>query len=180
MVRSDGTPLIQSIAMDNASPATYRDLSGRPQLAPEEMTNSRWCTWPASMRHPASFPRSHGGTRGSRSLLTSRSRPSTGTSCTTANPREPATSSVTSVISNRRVGFIGLNGFRSDPVPADEWIPVRGALIMDYCALELGTEMDVTRGVCQLPRVDRSDLPPRLVYVPSGNRLRKVDLAARR
>ena len=31
--------------------------------------------------------------------------------------------------SNRRVGFIGLSGFRSDPVPAAEWIPVRGELI---------------------------------------------------
>ena len=28
-------------------------------------------------------------------------------------------------------------------------------------------------------RPDRGDLPPRLVYVPSGNRLRLVDLAAR-
>ena len=34
-------------------------------------------------------------------------------------------------------------------------------------------------GRCAVVRVDRSDLPPRLVYVPSGNRLRKVDLAAR-
>ena len=28
--------------------------------------------------------------------------------------------------SNRRVGFIGMSGFRKGPVPAADWIPVRG------------------------------------------------------
>ncbi len=74
-------------------------------------------------------------------------------------------------MSNRRVGFIGLSGFRSDPVPADEWIPVRGALIMDYSHWSSAPRW-IYSGRVQVPRVDQSDLPPRLVYVPSGNRLR--------
>ncbi len=35
-------------------------------------------------------------------------------------------------MSHRRVGFIGLSGFRSGPLPIDQWIPVRGQLAADY------------------------------------------------
>ena len=35
-------------------------------------------------------------------------------------------------LSNRRVGFIGLSGFRRSDVPTGEWIPVRGPLMEDF------------------------------------------------
>ena len=110
----------------------------------------------------------------------SESPPSIGSSCTTASRRERATSSVTSRMSNRRVGFIGMAGFRSDPVPADEWIPVRAALIMDHSHWSSApNSINLGLGWAAGLRPGRWDLPPRLVYVPSGNRLRLVDLAAR-
>ena len=86
--------------------------------------------------------------------------------------------SVTSRESNRRVGFIGLSGFRSDPVPTDDWIPVRAALVVDYTfwSSAPGT---IYSGRGWVLRPEQWDLPPRFVYVPSGNLLRKVDLAAR-
>ena len=66
-------------------------------------------------------------------------------------------------VSNRRVGFIGLSGFRADPVPADEWIPVRGELIVDYSQLS-SAPVSINSGHAWVLRPDRWDVPPRLVY----------------
>ena len=67
---------------------------------------------------------------------TSVSQPLTGSSCTMAGRQEPATSSATRRMSNRRVGFIGPLASGSKVVPAGEWIPVRAELIMDQSILE--------------------------------------------
>ncbi len=76
---------------------------------------------------------------------------------------------------NRRLGFIGLSGFRSDPVPGNARIPVRWEMLRDQSqwssrpdSLEWGNRRSY--------QPDRWDIPPRLVYVPSGNDLRLVDL----
>ena len=81
--------------------------------------------------------------------------------------------------SNRRVGYIGLSGFRSEPLPTEEWIPVRGELITDYSHWSSAPYPNYLSGAVWEVRIERGDLPPRLVYVPSGNHLRLVDLAAR-
>jgi hypothetical protein len=81
-------------------------------------------------------------------------------------------------VSNRRVGFIGLAGFRSHPVPADEWVPVRGELISDFSQWS-SAPLSIYSGRAWVVRPERWDVPPRLVYVPSGNRLRLVDLGTR-
>jgi hypothetical protein len=80
--------------------------------------------------------------------------------------------------SNRRVGFIGLAGARSDPVPINEWIPVRGSLAADFSLWSSPPLNIYWENSNREFKVGPLDLPPRLVYVPSGNRLRQVDLAA--
>ncbi len=80
--------------------------------------------------------------------------------------------------SNRRVGFIGLAGARTDPVPNNEWIPVRGSLVADHYLWSSAPFSIYWNGDDRKFKVDPLDLPPRLVYVPSGTLLRQVDLAA--
>ena len=80
-------------------------------------------------------------------------------------------------VSNRLVGFIGLAGSRSHSVPAGERIPVRSELVVDYSNWS-SAPLSINSARYAM-RPERWDLPPRLVYVPSGDRLRLVDLAAR-
>ena len=180
VVRSDGTPLIMSTPSTNLSVTTYRDLNGQRRRLRTEPTCSRACTWPASTGSPASSPTSQAGSRGSRFSSNEREPTVNWFFVHDGKPEGAGYFVGYERESNRRVGFIGLSGFRSDPVPVDEWIPVRGALITDYShwssapiSIDAGT-----LGAAGL-RPDRWDLPPRLVYVPSGNHLRLVDLAAR-
>jgi hypothetical protein len=73
---------------------------------------------------------------------------------------------------NRRVGFIGISGFRTDPVPFADWIPVRGSPISSI-------PFSIHSGHQWMLQVDRWDVPPRLVFVPAEKVLRKVDLGER-
>ena len=69
VVRSDGTLLIQSIPQDNLSQATYRDLKGGVQDAPDrnDLLPAVYLSGEPE-RHRASFPRRPAGRRGSRPL----------------------------------------------------------------------------------------------------------------
>ena len=80
--------------------------------------------------------------------------------------------------SNASVGFIGESGFRSLRPPRSEWIRVRLGLLSTLpfwsparIALVQGQVVD--QGTL------RCSIPPFWVYVPSGNRLRVVDLRTR-
>jgi hypothetical protein len=131
VVRSDGVPLIQSFAMENASPITYRDLSGRLQVAPERNEQLPMVSMAGEHGAPGFFfhPR-----------WDQRIKPFVDAQVPTVNwffvhdgrPEGAGYFVGYDRLSNRRVGYIGLNGFRSDPIPPDECIPVRAALIMDY------------------------------------------------
>ncbi len=82
--------------------------------------------------------------------------------------------------SNRLIGYIGLAGFRAQPVPSGELIPVHGdsAFAFGYwSSVPLSIYANAGRGWALRP--DRWDVPPRLVHVPSGKSLRVVDLSAR-
>ena len=178
VVRSDGVPLIQSIAMDNASPTTYRDLSGRPQLAPERNDQFPVVYMPGEHGAPGFFSSYPRWDQRLEAFIDAEEPTVIWYFVHDGRPEGAGYFVGYERINNRRVGYIGLNGFRSDPVPADECIPVRAALIMDSVHWS-SVPRWMSSGRVQLPRVDQSDLPPRLVYVPSGNRLRKVDLSAR-
>ncbi|HXY33863.1 MAG TPA: hypothetical protein VEI07_06515 [Planctomycetaceae bacterium] len=77
-----------------------------------------------------------------------------------------------------RLGFIGESGFSPDPLPRTEWIPVGRDLMIWTQWSSVQLEFDsgqVERRTYQI----KSRVPSHLVYVPSGNRLRLVDLAQR-
>ena len=64
VVRSDGTPLIESRPQNNLSLATYRDRNGRVQDALDRNETLAAVTFPASTGPPASVPRGQAGNRG--------------------------------------------------------------------------------------------------------------------
>jgi hypothetical protein len=178
VVRSDGVPLIQSMAMDNASPVKYRDLSGHPQVAPERNDQFPVVYMPGEHGAPgfvSSYPR---WDQRLEAFVAAEEPTVIWYFVHDGRPEGAGYFIGYERRNNRRVGYIGLNGYRSDPVPLDECIPVRAALIMGYSQWS-SVPTWMHSGRVLLPRVDQSDLPPRLVYVPSGNRLRKVDLGAR-
>ena len=74
--------------------------------------------------------------------------------------------------SNRRVGFIGMSGFRKGPVPAADWIPVQGQP-------KSSAPVSIYSHQAWVLRPAAGDVPPRSVYLPSGSQLRQADLAAR-
>jgi len=182
VVRSDGTPLIESTPRANRSHSTYRDLSGRAQEAPDGSDLLPGLSMRGEHGKPGFFSGQPGW--GQRlKLFVNVQDPVVlwyfvhdgkleGAGYFVGYERE----------SNRRVGFIGLLGFRSHPVPIDEWIPVRTPLLRDYS--EWSSEpMSINWRPGLLLRQFRPDqwdlLPHLVVHVPSGNRLRLVDLTTR-
>ena len=178
VVRSDGVPLIQSIAMDNASPITYRDLSGRPQVAPERNEQFPVVYMAGEHGEPGFFSSVPPWDQRLKAFVDAEEPTVNWFFVHDGKPDGAGYFVGYERRNNRRVGYIGLNGFRSDPVLPDECIPVRAVLMMGYVHWSSAPTW-INSGRVQVPRVDQSDLPPRLVYVPSGNRLRKVDLGAR-
>ncbi|HEV3302029.1 MAG TPA: hypothetical protein VG055_20410 [Planctomycetaceae bacterium] len=77
---------------------------------------------------------------------------------------------------NRRIGFLGESGFSENPVPVEQWIPVRRDLVIwsQWSAVQLGQQ---DGQVERQPYQVKSRIPAHLVYFPSGNRVRLVDLA---
>lgn len=178
VVRSDGTPLIENVPLDNLSLVTTRDRAGRVHdpVAREERLPatfiggaqklpprvSLWPEWAGRIRvfvddrePTAVWFFVHDGKLQGAGYFVGYER-----------------------VSNRRIGFIGRSGFRPHPVPADERIPVRGDLSTNYSAWS-SAPLSIYSGRMGAMNPGREELPPHLVYVPSGNRLQLVDLAAR-
>jgi hypothetical protein len=176
VVRSDGTPLVVSTPSfpGDLSAETCRDLSGRAQAVPDRddllaavylvgahgVPDFSWSGWHHRLssfideREPSvNWFFVHDGKRDGAGYFAGYDR-----------------------VSNRCVGFIGLSRFRRQSVPAADWIPVRGELMRDY---SMWSSAPFHAARTWVPRLNRWDVPPRLVYVPSANHLRLVDLAAR-
>ncbi len=172
-VRSDGTLLIESYAQDDLSQVTYRDLKGVVQDAPDRndllpavhLFGAR--ETPGFLSPQASWDQ----------RLTA-----------FVNEREPTVNwffvhdgkpdgagyfAAYERTSNRRVGFIGMSGFRKGMVPAADWIPVRGEPTSS-------APNSIYSGHAWVLRPAGGDVPPHLVYLPSGSQLRQADLAAQR
>jgi len=78
---------------------------------------------------------------------------------------------------NRLVGYIGLKGFRERRLRPEERIPMLGAVAR---AGGLWSSLPSTPSwINRAVRFQEDDRPPPLVYIPSGNVLRSVDLASR-
>jgi hypothetical protein len=178
VVRSDGTPLIEATPHYDLSRATYRDLDGRAQPAPDRDETVTALYLPGERpRSPGVFASKPGWERRVKVFMDERA-PAVNWFFVHDGERRGAGYFVGyERESNRRVGFIGLSGFRPDPPPANERIPVRGELMWDDSHWS-SSPFWINTGRWAI-RPDRRDIPPRLVHVPSGNDLRLVDLAAR-
>lgn len=178
VVRSDGTPLIRTTPLDNLSLTTYRDLNGQAQDVPDHRDLLAAVYMPGEHEQPGFFSLGPGWEQRLSAFLDEKELTAIWYFVHDGKPVGAGYFVGYERKSNRRIGFIGLSGFRADPVPSGQWIPVRGELIM--ANVQWSSEpLWIYRGRVQIPRIGPTDLPPRLVYVPSGNLLRQVDLAAR-
>jgi hypothetical protein len=178
VVRSDGTPLIRRFTYGAPAEVTFRDLSGGVQPTPEHDDLLPAITVMGTREAPSIFSRDMAWNQRLQTFL---------------NEREPTVNWLFvhdgkangagyfvgyERTTNRRIGFIGLAGFRLQPLPPAEWVPVDGELIR-IVSHWTSAPVWITSGRVSMPRLDRWDLPPRLVFVPSGNRLMLCDVAER-
>jgi hypothetical protein len=174
LVRSDGTLMIQIIPPQNLSLATYRDLQGRPLDAPDK-DDLLPAVYVSGEHRTANFLSSRAGWDQRLLVFVNEREPTVNWFFVHDGKPDGAGYFVGYERStNRRVGYIGMSGFRTDPVPAADWIAVRGEPKSSTPFLSIY----IYSGRAWL-RPGRWDVPPRLVYMPSGNHLRMVDLAAR-
>ncbi len=171
-VRSDGTPLIQSIPQDNPSSSTYRDLKGVVQEVPEG-SDPLYSVSLSGAREASGFLSPPASWAQRLSAFVDEREPTVNWFFVRDGGLDGAGYFVGyERTSNRRVGFIGMSGFRSGPVPTADWIPVRG-----------DPRSSAPVSIYSRPpwafRPAGGDVPPRLVYLPSGSQLRQADLAAR-
>lgn len=174
---ADGTPLIESVSYDDRVHTTYRDVNGH-EHAPIERKNLVLGMY------------LHGESARPRELLLNvwRNRIKV-----FVDEREPAAVWYFvhdghpegagyfvgyEHISNRLIGYIGNSGFRAERPPSDQQIPIRGTLDLNEWWSSETLAVDNPNFLGEL-RLDRGDVPPRLVHVPSGKVLRLVDLGAR-
>jgi hypothetical protein len=83
-------------------------------------------------------------------------------------------------VEKRRLGFIGQSGFSLDCPPQKDWFPVERHLVRSPL-LKLWTSIGVSKGWlgAELDSLEKSPIPPHLVFVPSGRELKQVDLSTR-
>ncbi|SIO18485.1 hypothetical protein SAMN05444166_2874 [Singulisphaera sp. GP187] len=178
VVKSDGTPLIESIPSENMSLATYRDIKGVRCDAVGRNERSPTMYMSGGLETSGALSQSLGWERRIKVFVDER-EPTANWYFVHDGKQEGGGYFVGyESESNRRIGFIGRSGFRSHSVPTDEQIRVRGALVKSNLFWS-SAPVSIDSGRMSMMRPDPRDLPPRLVYVPSGNRLRLVDLAAR-
>jgi hypothetical protein len=172
-VRSDGTLLIESNPQDNLSQVTYRDLKGVVQDAPDRK-DLLPAVYLFGAREAPGFFSPRPGWAERLSVFVDEREPTVNWFFVHDGKPDGAGYFVGyERTSNRRVGFIGMSGFRKDPVPAADWIPVRGEPTSS-------APVSMYSGRAWVLRPAEGDVPPHLVYLPSGSQLRQADLAARR
>ena len=178
VVRSDGTPLIESTPRDNLSQSTYRDLGGRAEEPPDQSHMLPQVPMAGEHGKPGFFAGQPGWEHRLKYFVNEQEPTVHWYFVHDGKPEGAGYFVGYERESNRRVGFIGLLGLRSQTVPVDEWIPVRNPLIMDHSQWS-PAPFWASRWGMQPLRPAQWDVPPHLVHVPSGNQLRLVDLAAR-
>ncbi len=173
VVRSDGTLLIESVRREKLSEVTYRDLKGQVQEAPVREEQLPAVPMSGEQPNPGNFPSRLGWGLRLMEFVNEQEPTVNWFFVHDGNPDGAGYFVAYERTSNRRVGFLGMSGFRVDPVPKTDWIPASPELKSSI------PFSSIYSGRAWSPRADRWDVPPRWVYVPSGAHLRKVDLAAR-
>ncbi len=170
-VRSDGTLLIQGFPQDGVSEVTYRDLKGVEQRAPDRDDLLSAVSLFHAQNPPGFFSPRPGWSERLTAFVNEREPTVNWFFVHDGEPDGAGYFAGYDRTSKRRVGFIGMSGFRKDPVPPAEWIPVRGNPISS-------APSSIYSGHQWVLRPEGGDVPPRLVYLPSGSQLRQADLAA--
>jgi hypothetical protein len=178
VVATDGTPLIQSYPLDNLSLMSYRDLDGNVRDSMERKDMLPPIYLPGEQESGAFSSNELSWQQRIEVFMDEREPAAVWYFVHDGRPDGAGYFVGYERVSNRRIGYIGLSGFRADPVPDGDRLPVSGDLMLGFSSwssIPLAIDSRWGRGL----RPDRSDLPPRLVHVPSENRLRLVDLSAR-
>ena len=178
VVTTDGTPVIQSLPLDNLSLVTHRDLSGRERDAVDRKDLIPAVYLYGEHETVVSFLSQSGWQNRIKVFMDEREPTAAWYFVHDGNSQGSGYFVGYERTSNRLIGYIGLSGFRAQPVPPEERLPVRGELALDFANWS-SAPLSIYSGTGWVLRPDRWDVPPRLVHVPSGNRLRLVDLAAR-
>ena len=171
-VRSDGTLLIWSSPQYNRSEETYRDLKGVVQDAPDRNDLLPAVYLFGAEETPGFFSRQASWAERLTAFVDEREPTVNWFFVHDGKPDGAGYFAAYERTSNRRVGFIGMSGFRKGPVPAADWIPVQGEP-------KSSAPVSIYSRQAWVLRPAAGDVPPRLVYLPSGSQLRQVDLAAR-
>jgi hypothetical protein len=177
-VWSDGAPLIRSVPLDNLSHTTYRDLNGQPHHVPDGRDILTPVYMPGEHEKPVFFSEFREWQQRLKVFVDQQEPTVFWYFVHDGKPKGAGYFVGYERTNNRRIGFIGLSGFCADPVPSGQQVPVRGALMMDYSSWSSEPTW-IYEGRVQAPRNRPMELPPRWVYIPSGNLLRKVDLVER-
>ena len=164
--------MIQSNPQDNLSEVTYRDLKGVVQDAPDRNDLLPAVYLFGARETPGFFSRQAGWAERLTAFVDEREPTVNWFFVHDGKPDGAGYFAAYERTSNRRVGFIGMSGFRKGPVPAADWIPVRGEPTSS-------APVSIYSRQAWVLRPAGGDVPPRLVYLPSGSQLRQVDLAAR-
>jgi hypothetical protein len=178
VVASDGTPLISNTTFDDPTVSTYRDLTGRAHAVLETKDMLQGVYLVADQGTPGILSGRLPWEQRLNAFVNEREPEVNWFFMHDGNAQGAGYFVAFHSVSNRRIGFIGLSGFRSEPVPESEWIPVRGELIAAYSmwsSVPVWLNSDRARAL----RPESWDIPPHMVYVPSGQRLVRVDLGAR-
>jgi hypothetical protein len=171
-VRSDGTILIWSMPQFNRLQETYRDLKGVVQDV-KDRNDLLPTVYLFGAQEPPGFFSPPASWEQRLSAFVNEREPTVNWFFVHDGKPDGAGYFVAyQRTSNRRVGFIGVSGFRKGPVPAADWIPAQGEP-------KSSAPVSIYSGHAWVLRPAAGDVPPRLVYLPSGNQLRQVDLAAR-
>ncbi len=171
-VRSDGTLLIQSLPQFNRSLETYRDLKGVVHDAPDRNDLLPAVYLFGAQERPGFFSPQPGWDQRLTAFVNERDPTVNWFFVHNGKPDGAGYFAAYENTSNRRVGFIGMSGFRSGPVPAADWIPDQGEP-------QTSAPGSIYSRQAWVLRPAAGDVPPRLVYLPSGSQLRQADLAAR-
>ena len=156
-VRSDGTLLIQSNPQDNLSQVTYRDLKGVVQDAPDQNDLLPAVRLFGGWETPGLFSRQVGWAERLTAFVDEREPTVNWFFVHDGKPDGAGYFAAYERTSNRRVGFIGMSGFRKGPVPAADWIPVHGGPTSS-------APVSINSGHAWVLRPAGGDVPPRLVY----------------
>jgi hypothetical protein len=182
VVTADGIPLIMSTPLDNLSAATFRDRNGvaHDVDGAKDLLSAVYLSGESENEGDAFLAVASGWGPRLKYFVDERAPTLNWFFVHDGKPQGSGYFAGYERVSNRLVGYIGLAGLRTDPLPASERIAVRGAQLSNGSSWSSEPSwVNSRRAPAVTIRPGRWDLPPRLVHVPSGNQLRKVDLAAR-